>query len=187
MSDRQPTDDKLRDLERHERDRAASAGGGKMQPIDSRSPAYLVVCAKIEENVCEREERTGPRTFSCGWCHDTGFELEDIECSLGYTSTFSRPCRRCTEAPFDSVSSEHAAQLRAVPWVIDGDFGRMRLRYRKDGKPTLWIYPTGERCEYDGSFYRQLARVDRSLYDELYQEAKRMKRTAPAELMRGSR
>lgn len=178
MSEHKPTDAKLRDLQRTERQRQRSTDGERMK----RMPDTATIFKQIESNI---EARGGePRTFRCFVCQDTGFVLETKRSAVGYDALCGIPCAACHDPGFGTLEQADLEALRAIPWVIDGDLGKDRLRYRQQDEPTHWIYPDGKRCMYDGNHYRELPEIPKTLYQALLDEARRMRRVGTAELVK---
>ncbi len=181
LSDHKPTDEKLKDLQATERHRQRFRDKTSMRKLVD-SPQVKRLLSQIGRNIAERQEREGPRTYRCFACHDTGFVLESHPSKLGYDAVHGAPCEACKDPGFASLMVADIEKIRSIPWVIDGDLAKDRLRYREEGQPTLWVYPDGRRCSYDGTSYKQLAPIPNELYRELFATAKRMKRTSPPEI-----
>ncbi len=56
----------------------------------AQDPKTLELMARIEANVLDQENRTGPRTYACFQCHDKGVTFH-----VEHHQTFSDACGYC--------------------------------------------------------------------------------------------
>jgi len=162
MSQKPPTDNELRKLQ------GSAPAGGLRKLGDDRTLKTLT--KRIGETIEAREEKQGPATYHCSTCRDSGLTIHWDGANL-----YSGPCDEC---PPD-YSGPSLEEIRASNWEIDGD-DRARLRYRRSGHPTLWIYPDGSMLSYPPR--KELPPIPEPVYLFLYQQAKSAKRVGIKEL-----
>lgn len=149
----------------------------KMKPLVT--PEIRRLMKQIERNILEREEREGRPTSKCPKCFDRGETIEHIfHENVGYEAAHIRKCE-CQDEGYWQATQVQVEEAKEIPWEIDGDLAKDRLRYYQDGKPALWLYPNGQVLEYHMDLMKQprkLYQVPRALRDQLLTEARAAKR-----------